>query len=62
MVKCVLVGAMTGYEYPYQRELDGIVYDDAFQPEDLVQIRDELELDKKDVLVTSYPKSGGNAK
>ena len=50
---------MTGYEYPYQRELDSIVYDDAFQPEDLVQIRDELELDKEDVLVTSYPKSGG---
>ena len=49
---------MTGYRYPQQRELDGVVYDLAFQPEDLIYIRDELELDKQDVLVTTYPKSG----
>ena len=53
-----LTGAMTGYEYPYQRVFDGIVYDQAFQPEDLIHIRDELELDKQDVLVSTYPKSG----
>ena len=50
----------TDYYYPDEFVMDGVMYEPGTPEKDLIYIRDQLEFQEDDILLTCYPKCGNS--